>query len=244
MQLMLISHDRNTIRALKIALSKTMEDILPVTSAYSREQAVSQLKKEPAGLIVCDADMPGNEGIEILRELRGQNYRGGVIVISASCSPELTREALRLEAGDFLLKPVEENQLRSAVKGILARQRKREEEELKKEYGDCWMENHMAIKELFWKDVCLGRIKNDPEIISRKARGCNIRLDADARYRMVLITIKNVEEVQRRWGEELCQSAIQNLAKGVVKGNVRTSQVIVIYTRVVVILDEKEGERF
>ena len=198
--------------------------------AYSREQAVSQLKKEPAGLIVCDADMPGNEGIEILRELRGQNYRGGVIVISASCSPELTREALRLEAGDFLLKPVEENQLRSAVKGILARQRKREEEELKKEYGDCWMENHMAIKELFWKDVCLGRIRNDPEIISRKARGCNIRLDADARYRMVLITIKNVEEVQRRWGEELCQSAIQNLAKGVVKGNVQTSQVIVIYT--------------
>ena len=244
MHLMLISHDRNTIRALKIALSKTTEDILPITSAYSREQAVSQLKKEPAGLIACDADMPGNEGIEILRELRGQNYRGGVIVISASCSPELTREALRLEAGDFLLKPVEENQLRSAVKGILARQRKHEEEELKKEYGDCWMENHMAIKELFWKDVCLGRIRNDPEIISRKARGCNIRLDADARYRMVLITIKNVEEVQRRWGEELCQSAIQNLAKGVVKGNVQTSQVIVIYTRVVVILDEKEGERF
>lgn len=28
------------------------------------------------------------------------------------------------------------------------------------------------------------------------------------------------------------------------KGNVQTSQVIVIYTRVVVILDEKEGERF
>ena len=48
MQLMLISHDRNTIRALKIALSKTTEDILPITSAYSREQAVSQLKKEPA----------------------------------------------------------------------------------------------------------------------------------------------------------------------------------------------------
>ena len=70
MQLMLISHDRNTIRALKIALSKTMEDILPVTSAYSREQAVSQLKKEPAGLIVCDADMPGNEGIEILTGMK------------------------------------------------------------------------------------------------------------------------------------------------------------------------------
>ena len=117
MQLMLISHDRNTIRALKIALSKTMEDILPVTSAYSREQAVSQLKKEPAGLIVCDADMPGNEGIEILRELRGQNYRGGVIVISASCSPELTREALRLEAGDFLLKPVEEKSAEKRGKG-------------------------------------------------------------------------------------------------------------------------------
>ena len=35
MHLMLISHDRNTIRALKIALSKTTEDILPITSAYS-----------------------------------------------------------------------------------------------------------------------------------------------------------------------------------------------------------------
>ena len=186
-------------------------------------------------------EMMGIENFK--RAPRPESTGGGVIVISASCSPELTREALRLEAGDFLLKPVEENQLRSAVKGILARQRKHEEEELKKEYGDCWMENHMAIKELFWKDVCLGRIRNDPEIISRKARGCNIRWTR-RRYRMVLITIKSVEEVQRRWGEELCQSAIQNLAKGVVKGNVQTSQVIVIYTRVVVILDEKEGERF
>ena len=244
MQLMLISHERNTIRALKIALSNTVEDLVQISSVYSREQAVSQIKKEPAELIVCDADMPGNEGLEALKELRSQNYRGGIILISSSCGPELTRQALQLEAGDFLLKPIEESRLKEAVKGVLARQRKREEEELKKEYGDCWMENHMAIKELFWKDVCLGRIRSDPEVISQKACGCNIRLDADARYRMVLITIKNMEEVQKRWGEELCQSAIQNLAKGVVKGNVQTSQVIVIYTRVVVILDEKEGERF
>ena len=49
------------------------------------------------------------------------------------------------------------------------------------------------------------------------------------------------KRVQKRWGEELCQAAIQNLAKGIVKGNVQTSQVIVIYTRVVVLLDEREG---
>ena len=108
MQLMLISHERNTIRALKIALSNTVEDLVQISSVYSREQAVSQIKKEPAGLIVCDADMPGKEGLEALKELRSQNYRGGIILISSSCGPELTRQALQLEAGDFLLKPIEE----------------------------------------------------------------------------------------------------------------------------------------
>lgn len=244
MRVMIISHDRATIRALKIALGKKTEDISEIASAYSREQILSLTKREEFDLLNCDADMPGEEGVEALRELRQKKYRGGIILISSQCSPKMTREALRLEAGDFLLKPVEAAELWEAARGVIKRYKEKQEEELKRDYGDCWMENHMAIKELFWKDVCLGRVRNDPETISRKAQGCNIRLDEDARCRMVLITIKNVEEVQKRWGEELCQAAIQNLAKGIVKGNVQTSQVIVIYTRVVVLLDEREGERF
>lgn len=244
MQILIISHDRTTVRSLKPALEKKAGESGQIASAYSREQAFSQIERVSYDLLICDADMPGEEGLELLGKLRLNGYRGGIIIISASCGPCLTREALRLEAGDFLIKPVDPAELSAAVEAVFLRQKEKAEEELKKEYGECWVENHMAIKELFWKNVCLGRIRNDPETISRKAIGCNIRLDADARYRMVLITVKNVEEVEARWGEELCQAAIQNLAKGIVKGNVQTSQVIVIYTRVVVILEEREGERF
>ena len=82
--------------------------------------------------------------------------------------------ALHLEAGDFLLKPVDAAELWEAARGVIKRYKEKQEEELKRDYGDCWMENHMAIKELFWKDVCLGRIRNDPETISRKAQAISI----------------------------------------------------------------------
>lgn len=45
MRVMIISHDRATIRALKLALGRKMEEIPEIASAYSREQTLSLAKK-------------------------------------------------------------------------------------------------------------------------------------------------------------------------------------------------------
>lgn len=127
MRVMIISHDRATIRALKIALGKKTEDISEIASAYSREQILSLTKREEFDLLICDADMPGEEGVEALRELRQKKYRGGIILISSQCSPKMTREALRLEAGDFLLKPVEAAELWEAARGVIKRYKEKQE---------------------------------------------------------------------------------------------------------------------
>ena len=132
MRVMIISHDRATIRALKIALGKKTEDISEIASAYSREQILSLTKREEFDLLICDADMPGEEGVEALRELRQKKYRGGIILISSQCSQKMTREALRLEAGDFLLKPVEAAELWEAARGVIKRYKEKQEEELKR----------------------------------------------------------------------------------------------------------------
>lgn len=120
----------------------------------------------------------------------------------------------------------------------------RKQEEENKAYGYYWIENQLLVKELFWKNVCLERIPNQPEEIEKKARSVNVSMDKDSRYKLVLITIRNLEELFQTWGEDLCQAAIQNLAQGVVKDNSDISQVIVIYTRVLVILNESEFETF
>ena len=59
MRVMIISHDRATIRALKIALGKKTEDISEIASAYSREQILSLTKREEFDLLICDEDRPG-----------------------------------------------------------------------------------------------------------------------------------------------------------------------------------------
>ena len=57
---------------------------------------------------------------------------------------------------------------------------------------------------------------------------------------MVLITLANEDEMKMVWGEDLCQAAIQNLARAFVKTDGDSSKVIVIYTRVVILLEEAE----
>ena len=61
---------------------------------------------------------------------------------------------------------------------------------------------------MFWKKLCLNRIPGGPEEIEAAAAQVDAKLDKDSRYRMVLITLANEDEMKMAWGDDLCQAAI------------------------------------
>lgn len=244
MNLLLVDDDIPALRSLKAALDWKTLDIDRVFTAYHAQSACDLIKEETIDIMICDVEMPKTSGIDLLKWIREQKYPIETILLTDDAKYQTAREAVKLNAYDYLRKPVDLPELEHELRVLTGIIRDKKQEEEKKNYGAYWIENQLLVKELFWKNVCLERISNQPEEIERKAKSVNVAIDKDSRYQLVLITIKNLEELFAVWGEDLCQAAIQNLAQGLVKENSDISQVIVIYTRVVLILKEEEFDSF
>jgi DNA-binding response OmpR family regulator len=86
-----------------------------VQVASDGQQALTMVEQVPPQLIVLDVYMPGINGVEVLRRLRGRKFTGGVILLTASQDDKLLQEALDLGSVDVLGKPVDLERLALAI---------------------------------------------------------------------------------------------------------------------------------
>jgi DNA-binding NtrC family response regulator len=77
------------------------------TGVNSGEEALAFLEKNPVDVVVLDVRMPGMDGIETLRALKRQYPLTEVIMLTGHASLEVAIEGMELGAFDYLMKPVE-----------------------------------------------------------------------------------------------------------------------------------------
>jgi len=77
------------------------------TGVNSGEEALAFLGKNPVDVVVLDVRMPGMDGIETLRALKRQYPLTEVIMLTGHASLEVAIEGMELGAFDYLMKPVE-----------------------------------------------------------------------------------------------------------------------------------------
>jgi signal transduction histidine kinase len=81
-------------------------------------------------LVLLDLKMPGGDGMEVLKFIRGMDSRILVIVITGFATVETAIEAMKRGAYDFIPKPFEPDQLRIVVNRAAEKIRLRREAEL------------------------------------------------------------------------------------------------------------------
>lgn len=86
-------------------------------------QAREALQRERFDIVISDMRLPDGLGLELLRELTAAQRTEKCIVITAYGSAENAVEVLKAGAFDYLTKPVDLKQLRSAVASALRSQR-------------------------------------------------------------------------------------------------------------------------
>ncbi len=82
--------------------------------------AVSMASIWNADVLLMDIEMPGLNGIQAMFRILETNPRTKCIFITAYEKFEYAREAVRLHAVDYLLKPVEDSELVAVIERVLA----------------------------------------------------------------------------------------------------------------------------
>src|SRR6266851_227940 len=92
-------------------------------TAASADEALEHLARERCALVISDMMMPGRNGVELLREVRARYPDTAVIMVSGVDRPQRVRDALRVGAFDYLIKPCELDVLGISVERALERRK-------------------------------------------------------------------------------------------------------------------------
>jgi len=89
--------------------------------AASCDEALAHLASDPYALVMSDIQMPGRNGVELLREIRNRYPDTAVIMISGIDRPQRIRDAMQIGAIDYLTKPCELEVLGFSIERALER---------------------------------------------------------------------------------------------------------------------------
>jgi len=93
-----------------------------VQAVASGEEALAHVDTDPPDLIVLDVMLPGIDGFEVLRRLRGAGHKVPVIVLTARDEDVDKIVGLELGADDYLVKPFNPRELSARIRAVLRRQ--------------------------------------------------------------------------------------------------------------------------
>ena len=98
-----------------------------VTLAHSGKEALAQLEEDKdLEVVLLDAKMPGFDGIETLKLIKKKLPLVEVIMLTGHSTLDSAINAIKIGAYDYLVKPIDIEQLVSKIEKAAARKRQRD----------------------------------------------------------------------------------------------------------------------
>ncbi|SDX38613.1 response regulator transcription factor [Hymenobacter psychrophilus] len=176
----------------EIALRNTLVEYLRQNGyvcevAGSFEQALEKVKLYDYDCVVLDLTLPGTgNGLDILRTLKADGSRAGVLIISARASLDDRLTGLDLGADDYLTKPFHLAELNSRLRAIIRRRQFQGH-------------HHIAFRDLVvWPEQAEVFVREQPLTLTRKE------------YDLLLFLLTNPNRVltKEAIAEHLCGDAV------------------------------------
>jgi len=97
-------------------------------TAFSAKEGLEKLKtNQNIDVIVLDVQMPGMDGLEMLKKIKTGFFRTEVIMLTGHATIELGIDGMKLGAYDFLTKPCDIEELVSKVEEATKKKRMHDE---------------------------------------------------------------------------------------------------------------------
>ena len=120
MQILVVEDEHKVARALKEGLEHERYDVV---LAHSGEDAFFRINTEKFDVILLDVNLPGRDGMQILKSIRDGGVLTPVILLTARGSLADRVSGLNSGADDYLVKPFAFEELLARIRALLRRGR-------------------------------------------------------------------------------------------------------------------------
>lgn len=116
-KLMIVDDEQASIDLLQWLVQQYCPDITSIQSARSVHEAIPLITKYEPDLLFLDIQMPHQSGFDLLTTIDKWNFE----VVFTTAYNEFAIQAIRFSALDYLLKPIDETELKKAVERYKAK---------------------------------------------------------------------------------------------------------------------------
>lgn len=208
----LIADDEPRIRrGIKNIINWEEEGFEIIGEAEDGEEALCIAKENKPDILLLDICMPFLNGIQLIEELNNILYKPIVIIISGHDEFNYAQAALRLKVFDYILKPIDKENLKSLIfkarEEVIYRIKSNEIESFK----DMVLENNISyLKEEFFKSWLNGKLDSDE--LNIRMKNFNINYSNNMGLILIKILEKNFVGMVNKNERELISYGIINFS--------------------------------
>lgn len=210
----IIIDDERIARETVCAFIEKRTDEFEVCECFADgESAFSYMEKNKVDVVITDIKMPKMTGLDLIKKINKIDPDCHIIIISGYGKFEYAKEAIRYNVENYILKPVDIDELLETLEEIKRKLVLRKSNETKSS-------DDFDIKEEFFIDLLKGGL-TDPDFIREKWNKANFPVTLEKSFGCIFVVeILNFDEyIIKNWtyGKEGVYTALLNIFKSELK---------------------------
>ena len=134
-----------------------------VFTAYGPACARTIIQAEQIDILLCDIEMPDENGLSLIRWIQEQGYDIDSILLTCHADFEYAREGLALGCQDYITLPARYEDIAASVQKVCLRHQRHQDEKRLQDYGKNWLASQAAKVTETQEDT-----QHSPEEVSEK----------------------------------------------------------------------------
>ncbi len=155
MNILLVDDDSYVLDALRKTLDWEALGIENVYTAPSVNRARKIIEDIPIQILICDIEMPKENGFELLKWIREKKYIIKEILLTSYAEFKYATEAIKFGCYAYALKPIDYNQLEQLILGAVQEEKKALSFINHEKYFEYWTASIKIRREQFFTDLLI-----------------------------------------------------------------------------------------
>lgn len=212
-QLIIVDDEVREVKGIKSTVNFEKLGFTNIFEAYNMAQAKEVFNNQSIDVLLCDIEMPMGSGLELLAWVREHHPKTECIFLTCHAAFNYARQAVQLGSLDYLLKPIEADELEKVLSKAIDKVSNQNELNKQMQFSKLWLKHQPLLIERFWMDILTQKIPSSPSAI-KKAAG-DINYPGMEKMAVLPVLIK-----EQRWQEKmsvrdgrLMEFALKNIAE-------------------------------
>jgi two-component system response regulator YesN len=211
-KIVIVDDDRQVLQGMKRLIPWQELNVELVGEAMDGSEGAQLILERKPDIVITDIYMPVKNGLEMIEELRRNQYEGKFIILSGYSDFEYARQALRLNVDDYLSKPITLQTLKDVLNRTIT-----DLEQLHTQYmeADEWKRKLVLYEPFVEQERIRAIVTGGNRILDKEPPLFNEEHRQDGQYLVVALEIFRNERVEglaaRDWN--LFRFAVSNISK-------------------------------